>query len=157
MNYKRTLCYLAISALATSLHADTANEQELREQLAKKQQELHELTEKIMQQEKFVQECISNVNARINRYLGKNESHDSPKYDKVLGECSDFFDYFWSGREKNILFNEFLKDDSQLTFVKFYYLCLFYEKNLLKRLIEQWEKLAQQVTALLTQTSYRTT
>ena len=142
-----TLCCFIVSILSTSLYADTPSEQELREQLAIKQQELHELTKMVMDQEKLVEECANIVNTYIDRYLSR-ESSDNHSYKRALHECSNFFEYFLSDRKKNALLNMFAKDDSKLNFAKLYYLFLFYEKNVLIGLIEKWEQAAQQVNAL---------
>lgn len=154
MNYKNIFPSLAITLFATALCAQTPNAQELREQLASKQQELHDLSEKIIQQEALISENHHKINMCIEKILGKKIISDKPEYKRLLNTLNDFYKHFLQSREKNTLLNEFLQDDSIAAFAKFHYVRLFYEHVRLEELIRQWEETAEQINTLLDRIGY---
>ena len=152
MNHKN-FYFVLIAFFTASVSAESSSTQELQEQIAAKQKELRELTEKVMAQEKFIQECASNFNTYIDRHLGNQSSVDDKPYKEALRECSNFFEQFFADQKKDILFDMFIKEDSKMNFAKFYFLCIFYEKKVLKELIKKWEKAAKQLNKLQDQIS----
>lgn len=156
MNNKIIFRQLAITLCATSLCAGETSKQELQEQLAAKQQELHELSEKIIRQEAFIEENHRMVNKCIQRILGEEIISGKPEYKKMLTNLNDFYKQFLRGRQKNTLLNEFLREDSLTAFAKFHYVRLFYEYVRLEELIRQWEETAEHINTVLDQLDYWT-
>lgn len=154
MNNKIIFRQLAITLCATSLCAGEPSKQELQEQLAAKQQELHELSEKIIRQEAFIEENYHMVNKCVEKVLGEKIILDKPEYKRMLTNLNDFHKQFLQSRKKNTLLNEFRREDSLTAFAKFHYVRFFYEHVHLEELIRQWEETVEQINVLLDQMDY---
>ena len=154
MNNKTIFRQLAIIVFATSVCAEEPSKQELQEQLAAKQQELHELSEKIIRQEVLIDENHRMVNKCIQRILGEEKISGKPEYTAMLNSLNDFYKQFLQTRKKNTLLTEFLREDPVTAFAKFHCVRLFYEYVRLEELVRQWEETAEQINLILDQMDY---
>ena len=152
MNYKSILCYLAISFLTASLSAGTANQQKLYKEILIKQQELHDLGEKITNHAERIYEKLSKMPEYVEKYaeFSKTPSH-KPSPAEIMQEIQSFCEGYMKDTDtKNLLIREFNNQDPIMGVLKFYFLHNgFYEIATLLLLIQQWEEKAHQLKPLL--------
>lgn len=149
MNNKNRFYFLLLALFAIPISAETPTKQELQEQLAVKQQELREITDKIAEQESRKEKILERMNASIKKYMHIHEMSGDHDRKKILNELGEFSIKFEKNNQKYLLYTDFLKSSSVLALAKLYYIYFDYEKACLGSLILKWEDTARQIDILV--------